>query len=486
MHTQKKFAFDVGITLIASVISMLMGFVITILLGRYLGAGDLGLYRMVFTIYGIAMLFTAIGIPAAIIKYVAEFKDDGAKSDAIVSSGVITSLIIGIVFSMLFYFSSGIFEGLFNMPGLSRLLKILSPVFPFALVGGALLGFLNGCREMKKYGASVIIQSVLMVIVTVVLIYYGFGVAGAVIGIVLSSVGSCSFLILISRNHFKITLSEYVKTTKKMLGFGAQILAAGSINEINNQLDIILIGFFLISADVGYYAVAIGLSRFFWLIPLSVQRITYPATSTYWSENNHTALNNMFNKSMKYCTVILVLVGLGVGFFAEAIITIIFKEDFVCAVLPLQILLIGTVIRGSIAQPIGGSLSGIGRPDLMLKIIAVMATINVILDIIMIPRVGIVGAAIATTISLSAGALINLRMVIKHLSIKFDIRWYLGILGVILIAIVLFGFGKSFVNSFLLGGTILIGCSFLMIKFFLTKEDKEMFKLLGYILIPWR
>ena len=306
------------------------------------------------------------------------------------------------------------------------------------------------------------------------------------IGVVLSSVSSCLFLIFVSRNYFKITLSKYLSTTKKMLRFGVQVLAAGSINEINNQLDIILIGFFLISTDVGHYAVAVGLSRFFWLIPLSVQRITYPATSSYWSENNHGALSNMLNKSMKYCTIILVLIGLGVGFFAKDIITIIFKEDFVYAVLPLQILLIGTVIRGSIAQPIGGSLSGIGRPGLTLKIIAIIATINATLDIILIPQIGIVGAAIATTISLSAGALINLGMVVKHLSIKFDVRWYLEILGVTLIAIVLFGFGMTFVNSFLLGGVILIGCSILMFKFFLTKEDKEMFKLLSYPLIPWR
>ena len=37
-------------------------------LGRYLGAGDSGLYRMASTIYGIAMLVAAIGIPAAMIK----------------------------------------------------------------------------------------------------------------------------------------------------------------------------------------------------------------------------------------------------------------------------------------------------------------------------------------------------------------------------------------------------------------------------------
>jgi len=48
---------------------LLLGFVITIVLGRYPGAGDLGLYRIASTIYGIAMLVAAIGIPAAMIKY---------------------------------------------------------------------------------------------------------------------------------------------------------------------------------------------------------------------------------------------------------------------------------------------------------------------------------------------------------------------------------------------------------------------------------
>ena len=70
MQPSKKFAFDVGITFLASVVTLPLGFVITILLGRYLGAGDLGLYRMASTIYGIAMLVAAIGIPAVILQTV--------------------------------------------------------------------------------------------------------------------------------------------------------------------------------------------------------------------------------------------------------------------------------------------------------------------------------------------------------------------------------------------------------------------------------
>jgi O-antigen/teichoic acid export membrane protein len=76
MQPSKKFAFDVGITFLASVVTLPLGFVITILLGRYPGAGDLGLYRMTSTLYEIAMLVAAIGVPAAMIKYVAEYKEN--------------------------------------------------------------------------------------------------------------------------------------------------------------------------------------------------------------------------------------------------------------------------------------------------------------------------------------------------------------------------------------------------------------------------
>ena len=469
MQASKKFAFDVGITFAASVVSMFIGFVITVLLGRYLGAGDLGLYRMVSTIYGIAMLFAAIGIPAAIIKYVAEFKDDRAKSDAIVSSGVITSLILGIVFSVLFYFLSGIFEGIFDMPGLSGLLKILSPVFPFALVGGALLGLLNGRREMKRYGTATILQSVLMLVVSVSLIYCGFGVAGVVIGVVISSVGWCLYLLLITRDYFEITFEGYADNTKTMLGFGVQIFGVNAINMINYQADIILIGYFLTATDVGYYAVAVGLSKFFWLIPQAIQTITYPATSEYWSNNNHSALQIMIDKSMKYTACVLFPVGLGVGFFSKEIITLIFGDAFIHAVLPLQILVMGTVVFG-VVKAIGGSVTGMGRPDIGLKIVGISATTNVVLNLLLIPIYGISGAAVATAISLFVAALLNIFITIRMLNLKIDLEWYAKMSGMTLLAILVFVYNEH-VNVYLLGLTLL---GFYLIAIFtnlLTGED---------------
>ena len=77
--TARISVFDVSMTFTALVICMLLGLIIIVLLGRCLGVGDLGLYRITSTIYGIAMLVAAVGIPAAMIKYVAEFKDDMTK-----------------------------------------------------------------------------------------------------------------------------------------------------------------------------------------------------------------------------------------------------------------------------------------------------------------------------------------------------------------------------------------------------------------------
>ncbi len=473
MHPSKKFAFDVGITFLASVVTLPLGFIITVLLGRYLGAGDLGLYRMASTIYGIAMLVAAIGIPAAMIKYVAEFKDDRTKFNQIVSSGIITSLFLGIGFVALFYFSSGLFAEIFNMPGLSGLLKILSPVFPFALVGGALLGLLNGLREMKKYAAATIIQSFLMVVITVALIYYGFGVAGAVIGVVLASVGYCLFLIWTTRKYFGITFSNYIQTTKKMLKFGAQIFGANAINMINYQADTLLIGYFLTATDVGHYAVAVGLSRFFWIIPQAVQTITYPTTSEYWTKNNHAALQKMIAKSMKNTACVLLPIGLGVGFFARDIITFIFGEEFIYAVLPLQILLIGTSINGSTSRAIGGSLSAVGRPDLDLKKVSISALSNIILNILLIPYFGIVGAAIATAVSLSITSALGMFLIIKTVQIKIDFKWYTKTLLVTLLFIFIY---MCFGCTYLLSFTFVVAYVFTIIIFLVGREEKEMFK----------
>jgi len=483
IKTVRKFAFDVGWVFAGSMAGLVLNFLKKPVMARFLGPEGLGLFSMVTMIAGIITLIAGLGFNSAIIKYTAQHKDDRNKLSAIVSSGIVTMAILGVFASIALFVLTNTLADVFNMPSLSFLLKIYAGVFPFSLIFGVLLALFNGLREMKHLTFIDILNKIMIFSFTLILLFLGFGVIGALIGDMLALFIVVIIAATTMKKFVNFKIYDFKGNTKMLTAFGSRMMGANSINLIQNQADSLLIGYFLTASDLGYYTAAVSLSRFFWRVPLSIQMITYPATSEYWAKGKYDSLNKMIDKSMKYSACILLPVGLAVWFFAKDIVTFLFGNRFIYAVLPLQILLIGTVIRGSIAQPIGGSLAAIDRPDLNLKISAFMMAINAALNIILIPQIGIVGAAIATTISLAGGAFINLGLVIKHLSIKVNVRWYLGILGAALMATILFKFGMVFVNPFLLGGVILIGYSILIFWFFLTEEDRDMFKSLTLSLI---
>ncbi|CVK33548.1 oligosaccharide flippase family protein [Methanoculleus bourgensis] len=132
----RRFALDVSMLFIASIASMLVGFVIVVVMGRYLGPDDLGLYRMTSTVYGIIMLGASMGLPAAVTKYTAEQGADRGAMSRSVSAGILLSLAVGICLTLLMAVFPELVSSPFNMPGLAGLLRLLSPIYPFALVGG--------------------------------------------------------------------------------------------------------------------------------------------------------------------------------------------------------------------------------------------------------------------------------------------------------------------------------------------------------------
>ncbi len=190
---------------------------------------------------------------------------------------------------------------------------------------------------------ALILQQVLMTTSTVILIYLGMGVSGAMISIVISSAGISAYLIYSLKGRFHLIFEDYLQTTKKLAGFGSQMFGANLINMINLQADTIFLGYFLTAADVGYYSAATGLSKFFWVVPQAIQTVSYPATSEYWTKKNISGLQRMLDKSMRYTAIALMPSGLGIAFFAEDIVTRIYGQGFHQSALPLQILLMGTV-----------------------------------------------------------------------------------------------------------------------------------------------
>jgi len=482
----RSFVFDVGWVLVSSAVNLVIVFFLRIILARWLGAFDLGLYTMVITVQEIATLVAGLGISVALTKYVAEYQDTKDKLFQIISPAFIISIIFGLVVGVLLYFLSGTLAGIFNIPQLAHLLKILAIALPFVVLLETALGLFNGLRRMKNYAYLRILRSCLMILLIITFVWLGFGVEGIVFGIVLSVVAGCIFGLYLSREYLYPTYQDFFKNAKKLVLFGSQAFGANAVSLIANRADIIMIGYFLAATKVGYYGVAVTMSMLFDIIPQAIQRISYPATSEYWSKKDHRSLQKVIDKSMRYSACILLPLGLAFGFFSEEITTTIFGAEFIYAASPFLILLIARVIRGATVQPIGASFSGRGRPDIGLKIDTLSTALNIGLNLMLIPRFGIVGAAVATTTSLLVGAVIFIALLPIMLGVKIDARWYGWAMGLACVAIALFWIGTQFINPYIVGGVVIIGYIILVFKLLLTKDDKALFKSLAYSLIRRR
>ncbi len=251
------------------------------------------------------------------------------------------------------------------------------------------------------------------------------------------------------------------------------MFGANLINMINLQADTVFVGYFLTAADVGYYSAATGLSKFFWVVPQAIQTVSYPATSDYWGKRDISGLQKMLDKSMKYTALALMPAGLAIGLFAEDIVTRIYGQGFHQSALPLQILLVGTVIFGVVCTSIGGSLAGVNRPDLGLKAAGISATANVILNIVLIPHFGIIGAGMATTISLITMALVFYVLTIKTLLLKAKIKWIAEIATSIITAIILMLYAK---DSIELKVGILLSFAVMSFLIIFEKDDAILFR----------
>jgi len=472
---KKIFIFDTSWVFISQVITIAAGFLISVILGKFFGAATFGLFTMTLTIYTVASLVGEIGVPTAIVKYVAEFKEDKDKLNIFVSCGVINSAVFGAIVGSILFVFSGVLASIFNMSELTELIRIIAFALPFLVVNDTLLGLLNGLREMKAYSFRNIIRAILLIGFVILFIYFGLGIKGAVLALLFSEIGTLFLLIFISRNYFNFIIQDYVKTTKEIVKFGSQLFLANAIYMVNIYTDTLLVGYFLTDKDVGIYAIAIAFSKSFLVIPGAISTVVYPVISEYNNKGQYKAIEVLINKSIKYSLVILSTLGILIIFFSEDIILLLFKPEFLLAITPLTILISGMIFFGAVSS-VGTAFSGIGRPDLNFKLNIPVLFVNLGIDVVLIPIFGITGAAIGTAISLLLLTILSIIAFKRLLNVKIDILWHTKITATIVLVIVTFFVFKNDVNSYLLSG-ILFGIYIMtVIKFLFTKKDIEYFR----------
>jgi O-antigen/teichoic acid export membrane protein len=316
----------------------------------------------------------------------------------VVSNALISSIGLGLVSILLFWRVSytEIFQRFLtanNVPSLCLWVSVLT--LPIALLGTFFNRILMGREEIIKVNGVNILQNILRLTLTAFfLMVLAKGLFGAVLAYVITILFFALLVALLVKKLSKIRFSVNAGLLKESFLYGAKGYIGGIAQFLNYRLDMFLVAHFMDVTAVGFYAIAVGMAERLWMIPVSLGTVLLPRVSAI----GNAQANLITPKISRHTLFIVFVLSIVLLISARPLIQLFFGPAFLPAAKPLVMLLPG-VVSLSFARVLTSDLAGRGRPEFGSFAAFVSLATNIPLNLVLIPKWGICGAAAASSLA---------------------------------------------------------------------------------------
>jgi O-antigen/teichoic acid export membrane protein len=228
----------------------------------------------------------------------------------------------------------------------------------------------------------------------------------------------------------------------------------------------------LLSGDraVGLYQVAFKIIIALQFLPMAFAASLYPALSLYWLKNKG-QLSVTFERAMNYLIIISIPISVGIIMIADKIV-MIFKSGFSDAILPLQIT-IAQLLFTFINFPIGSLLNACDRQKQNSYIMGAVALSSAALNIMLIPRLGAVGASITSSVCGVLQVVLGIILVRKIIDYRLrkNLLIFIKVTASAMVMALTVAYLKNFLNVFVTAG--IGGLVYFIVLFLLGGYRKE-------------
>lgn len=386
---------DTGWSLSSSLFLMLAGFLVTVVLGSLLGASGLGVYTLVATIYMFAGTVGMVGIPLALTKYTAEFCEEEEKSAQYYAAALVIVLAATSAAGIVLFLIRGPLGQLFDMVELSELLPIVAIGLPFYGLNKIAMARMNGLREMRTLAISESVRYLLMIVLTVVWNWWlRGGVSAAVWILSLTEVALFPLMWVLTRVHRTVSAVNLTARIRELGWVGSQLVLSRIIAELNNRLNVLLMGAFLTKAEIGIYSYTLMLASSLSVLPTALLKVTGPAMTEMYAKRQTVALERLTNQAMTISAFLLTFMAVPIIMFFPQITRLLYPNQpgFLAGETVFAILAAGQVFRG-IALAVSPIFVGVNRPDIPMKMSIARLAVNAGVTLSLIKSLRVMGAA---------------------------------------------------------------------------------------------
>lgn len=359
--------------------------------------GNVALAYTVATAVGSLAMF---GIKDGVTRQMSAAGDEEAAS--IVRAGLLITAITGIIGAAMLYAGRGKIADVMSEPSLSSLLVLFAVFVLFKPIAETLFGVL---RAFGSSRVAILTRNIVPRIV-------GLGVFG--VGILLLDEITAAILYWVSIPLVMISVSGYFisrrlgawnlvrrkvsgSRVRELFVFSGPLAIGTVVFIFLGSLDILMLGYFGDSAQVGLYRSISPLQQSSTFILGSFTFLFLPLATEFFEERQFDDLNELYTVSTKWISALTLPIVLTLGLFPASVISAFFGESYVPAAPALTILVLGLYTRALVGLN-GDMVRAIDRPEIELYTAVGGLGANAVLNVLLIPRYGIVGAAVATVI----------------------------------------------------------------------------------------
>lgn len=374
------------------VVNTAIGFASLAFFAQELGAAQMGVYFLFQSLVNVLAIPADLGIRGGIQKRISE----GEEPEAYLATGAVLKLVPLATISLLILALAEYING-FLGADLSLLLIIALTLEEYSTFGVVVL---KGELNVEKTASIRLINQLTTTAVGVGLVLSGLKAEALVYALIAGQIAR----LLVSVSQWSMSVGRPSITKAVSLWDFSKYNVLISIGSfIHNWLDVMVIGFFLGQAAVGAYEIAWRVAAVLLLVTRAIQQSIIPQVSAWHADENQSRIRSFIPTSI-VVSLLFVLPGVfGVLLLSESLLGIAFGKEYTTAALALIILAVGKIVEG-VHIVLANTLVGLNHPDDGAWISVFTAVLNLVLNVSLVPMIGLPGAAIATVASFSVGS----------------------------------------------------------------------------------
>jgi O-antigen/teichoic acid export membrane protein len=396
-----------GIVFVGTLVGSGLKYGFHFIIARYLGAERFGLFVLGLTVFTVAEIIAHLGLLQGVIRYVSMYhgqRDAGRIKGIILLSARVVA-VSGTVVGLGLFLASGLLSiRVFARPELAPVLRVFAVMTPFSVLATILLAVFQGFKvlEYKIYVAE-FAEPLLRIAGAVAAI----SVLGRVLSGVLWSYGLAAILslllalILLGKVFPDMKRKDVrpVFESRRLFSFSWPLLFSALLGQLLLVSDTFILGILGTSENVGIYGAAQRTGLLANMIFMSFNAIFAPIIADYYQRKEGRDLNRLFKIVAKWSFALTLPASLLLILLAKPVL-ILFGERFAQGAGALAVLAGGWLFHSALGHA-GAVLTMSGRSRWHLANFSLFLALQISLNLILIPRFGIIGAAAGTALSLA-------------------------------------------------------------------------------------